>query len=313
MNIIKNEKTKVKITPRTDIIFRNIFGKKGNEAILEDLLEGIMGEKVKVKNLQSNVETPVENVEQKRTILDVKAELGDERIVDIEMQNKKYYYYDKRVLYYLGKIVTEQIKSGERYTDLKELIIINILNYTLPDVPEYITKCHITNESNYHMKEVTLYYIQLPRFLEERNLSDPNTKYEEERKLSDPNTKYEDIVKSKLDEWCVFLCDENKGVRDMAVKTNLSLEEAVKQYEELIAIPGVVETAFRREMAEADIKANEEFMRQAGISEGKAEGRVEGMILKQKEIAKKMLDQKINIQIIIQVTGLTKEELEELK
>ena len=198
MNIIKNEKTKVKITPRTDIIFRNIFGKKGNEAILEDLLEGIMGEKVKVKNLQSNVEAPVENVEQKRTILDVKAELEDERIVDIEMQNKKYYYYDKRVLYYLGKIVTEQIKSGERYTDIKEMIIINILNYTLPDVPEYITKCHITNESNYHMKEVTLYYIQLPRFLEER-------------KLSDPNTKYEDIVKSKLDEWCVFLCDENKG------------------------------------------------------------------------------------------------------
>ena len=87
----------------------------------------------------------------------------------------------------------------------------------------------------------------------------------------------------------------------MAVKTNLSLEEAVKQYEELIAIPGVVETAFRREMAEADIKANEEFMRQAGIAEGKA------------EIAKKMLDQKINIQIIIQVTGLTKEELEALK
>ena len=304
MNIIKNEKTKVKITPRTDIIFRNIFGKKGNEAILEDLLEGIMGEKVKVKNLQSNVETPVENVEQKRTILDVKAELEDERIVDIEMQNKKYYYYDKRVLYYLGKIVTEQIKSGERYTDIKEMIIINILNYTLPDVPEYITKCHITNESNYHMKEVTLYYIQLPRFLEER-------------KLSELNTKYEDIVKSKLDEWCVFLCDENKGVRDMAVKTNLSLEEAVKQYEELIAIPGVGETAFRREMAEADIKANEEFMRQAGISEGKvegrAEGRIEGMTLKQKEIAKKMLDQKINIQIIIQVTGLTKEELEELK
>ena len=49
MNIIKNEKTKVKITPRTDVIFRNIFGKKGNESILEDLLEGIMGEKVKVK------------------------------------------------------------------------------------------------------------------------------------------------------------------------------------------------------------------------------------------------------------------------
>ena len=95
----------------------------------------------------------------------------------------------------------------------------------------------------------------------------------------------------------------------MAVKTNLSLEEAVKQYEELIAIPGVVETAFRREMAEADIKANEEFMRQAGIAEGKAEGRAE----ERSEIAKKMLKQKVNKQLIIQVTGLTRKELEELK
>ena len=95
----------------------------------------------------------------------------------------------------------------------------------------------------------------------------------------------------------------------MAVKTNLSLEEAVKQYEELIAIPGVVETAFRREMAEADIKANEEFMRQAGIAEGKVEGRIE----ERSEIAQKMLKQKVNKQLIIQVTGLTRKELEELK
>ena len=58
-------------------------------------------------------------------------------------------------------------------------------------------------------------------------------------------------------------------------------------------------------MAEADIKANEEFMRQAGISEGRAEERA--------EIAKKMLKQKVNKQLIIQVTGLTRKELEELK
>ena len=300
----KNEKMDVEITPRTDIIFRNIFGKEGNEAILEDFLEGIMGEKVKVKKLQSNEELSVENIYQKRAIVDIKAELEDNRIIDIEMQNDEHYYYNKRVLYYLGKIITGQVKSGERYADIKEVIIINILNYKLPDVPEYITKCHITNENKYYVKEVTLYYIQLPRFLEER-------------KLSDPNSKYEDIIKSKLDEWCVFLCDEGREVRNMAVKTNLSLEEAVKQYEELSARPEVVEIAFRRQMAEADIKSNEEYMRQVGIEEGKtagrAEGRIEGMIYKQKEIAKKMLEQKVNIQIIIQITGLTKEELEELK
>ena len=122
----ENEKMDVEITPRTDIIFRNIFGKEGNEAILEDFLEGIMGEKVKVKKLQSNEELSVENVYQKRAILDVKAELEDNRIVDIEMQNKEYYYYNKRLLYYLGKIITGQVKRGKKYTDIKEMIIINI-------------------------------------------------------------------------------------------------------------------------------------------------------------------------------------------
>ena len=88
----------------------------------------------------------------------------------------------------------------------------------------------------------------------------------------------------------------------MAVKTNLSLEEAVKQYEELIAIPGVLETAFRREMAEADIKSNEEFMRQSGIAEG----------IKKTILATKMLIKKCDIQEIIKSTGLSKEEIKEL-
>ena len=108
----------------------------------------------------------------------------------------------------------------------------------------------------------------------------------------------------------------------MAVKTNLSLEEAVKQYEELIAIPGVVETAFRRELAKADIEANEEFMRQSGIAEGKAQGIITGMIkgrsegkaegIKKTILATKMLIKKCDIQEIVKSTGLSKEEIKEL-
>ena len=49
MNNTDSSDKKVEITPRTDLIFRNIFGKEGNESILEDFLESILGEKVKVK------------------------------------------------------------------------------------------------------------------------------------------------------------------------------------------------------------------------------------------------------------------------
>ena len=275
----------VEITPRTDLIFRNIFGKEGNESILEDLLESILGEKVKVKKIHKNEELDVENIREKRAIIDVKAELEDEKIIDIEMQNDKYSYYDKRVLYYLSKLITSQIKSGKEYTEIKEVVVINILNYKIPKVKEYTTKCYISNENNYYIKGATVYFIQLPRFEEERN-------------VEDLNSKYEDIIKSKLDEWCIFLSNKNKGVRDMAAKKNFNLEEAIRQYEELSSIPEVVETSFRRQMAEMDIKANEKYAKE----EGKAESK--------KEIAKNLLKQKVNMQIIINATGLTKEEIE---
>ena len=201
------------------------------------------------------------------------------------MQNDKYSYYDKRVLYYLSKLITSQIKLGEEYTEIKEVVVINILNYKIPKVEEYITKCYISNENNYYVKGATVYFIQLPRFEEERN-------------VEDLNNKYEDIIKSKLDEWCIFLSNKNKGVRDMVAKKNFNLEEAIRQYEELSSIPEVVETSFRRQMAEMDRKANEKYAKE----EGKAESK--------KEIVKNLLKQKVNMQIIINATGLTKEEIE---
>ena len=289
MNNTDSSDKKVEITPRTDLIFRNIFGKEGNESILEDFLESILGEKVKVKKIYKNEELDVENIREKRAIIDVKAELEDEKIIDIEMQNDKYSYYNKRVLYYLSKLITSQIKLGEEYTEIKEVVVINILNYKISKVEEYITKCYISNENNYFVKGATVYFIQLPRF-------------EEERKILDLNSKYEDIIKSKLDEWCIFLSNKNKGVRDMAAKKNFNLEEAIRQYEELSSIPEVVETSFRRQMAEMDRKANEKYAKEKGIEEG--------MTLKEREIAKNLLKQKVNMQIIMNATGLTKEEIE---
>ena len=315
-------KIKLKITPRTDIIFRNIFGKKGNESILEDFLEGVLGEKVIVENIYKNEEIDIENVYEKKSVIDIKAELKDGRIINIEMQNSKCSYFDKRTLYYLSKLITTQIQLGEDYPKIKDVIVINILNYKIPQIPEYITKCYIKNENDYFVKGATVYFIQLPRFIEKR-------------KVLDPNSKYEDIIKCKLDEWCIFLTDKNKGVRNMAAKKNFDLEKAIRQYEKLSSIPEVVETSFRRQLAEMDIRAEKQAARErgekagrkagmkagmkagrkagvkAGMKAGKAEGRIEGMLLKQKEIAKKLLEQKVSMKIIMQVTGLTKEEVEQ--
>ena len=49
-----------------------------------------------------------------------------------------------------------------------------------------------------------------------------------------------------------------------------------------------------------------------GLAEGRSEGRAEGEAKKQNEIAKKMKDEGAEIEFIVRVTGLSKEEVEAL-
>ena len=69
------------------------------------------------------------------------------------------------------------------------------------------------------------------------------------------------------------------------------------------------ELAFQRLM----YKMDQEAIEAAGYDKGKKAGRQEGMIEEKTEIAKKMLEQNIPIEVISDCTGLTKEEIERLK
>ena len=60
---------------------------------------------------------------------------------------------------------------------------------------------------------------------------------------------------------------------------------------------------------ELEVKA---YNYKKGKSDGLEQGRAEGISQNNKEIAKKMKDEKIDISIIIKITGLTKEEIEKL-
>ena len=52
---------------------------------------------------------------------------------------------------------------------------------------------------------------------------------------------------------------------------------------------------------------------QKGVDDGIEEGKTKGAREKQIEIAKSMLKENMDIEIIIKITGLTKEEIEKLQ
>ena len=60
------------------------------------------------------------------------------------------------------------------------------------------------------------------------------------------------------------------------------------------------------------IRRGREEGKAEGLAEGKAEGLEEGRAKEKAEIAKKMLEENIEIETIIKLTGLTKEKIENL-
>ena len=68
-----------------------------------------------------------------------------------------------------------------------------------------------------------------------------------------------------------------------------------------------------REKWEMDRNSEIGQAKKEGIEEGEAKGKAEGILERNIEIAKNMLNKKFKEEDIIDVTGLTKEEIEKLK
>lgn len=74
---------------------------------------------------------------QKQGILDVLLELNDDSKVNIELQVKVLRYWDRRCLFYLAKMFTEDLLFGEKYLKLKKCINISILDFNLDEGERY--------------------------------------------------------------------------------------------------------------------------------------------------------------------------------
>lgn len=104
-----------------------------------------------------------------------------------------------------------------------------------------------------------------------------------------------------MNSWLKFI--ENPEVVNM--DENVAIKKAQKELEKISSDEHERYLAELREKYIMDQKATED----AGYYKGIKEGIKEGMI----SVAKKLLQQKISIEVISKATGLTKEEIEKLE
>lgn len=292
-------KNKNILSPKLDIVFQILFGEVGSENITKDFLNSMLDEEIKEISLNENIILRRENINDKMGIVDVLAKINNNEYCDIEMQMTDKTNLIERLLYYWSKQYIKNIKKGNKYEELKRTIIILITNFEVKGLEtlDFHSKWKIIEEKQRKLiltQHLEIHIIEIPK------------KYKE----------IENDKENKLKEWLSFL--ENPESEEVLyyMKNNENIKFAKEKLNTLSEDERVRRLAELREKAIMDEKEAKYTGytegRREGIKEGKEEGRKQGKEATKKEIAKKMKEEKIDIEIIVRVTGLTKEDIDKL-
>ena len=126
---------------------------------------------------------------QKQGILDVVIELNNDSKVNIELQIEMLSYWDRRSLFYLSKLFTEGLLSGQKYSKLKRCICISILGFNLNEHPDYHRIYRLRDETGDEFSGMLeIHVVELNKTLSGTNRMDDwirlfNAKTEEELEM----------------------------------------------------------------------------------------------------------------------------------
>lgn len=304
---MKNVKT---LSPKLDVVFQALFGEVGNESITKGFLETILERKIDSIDLSKNPILRREFKDEKLGVLDIIAKLDKNEICNIELQIVDKKNIIERILYYWSRLYSRQIKSGEDYKILQKAIVILITDFKIENLEEldYHSRWKIMEDKQGKKiiltQKLEIDIIELPKIIGKEKEQD------------------------NLLDWLYFLENPKSERVTEKMKENENLKEAVKKLDNLSEDERMQRIADLRQKAIMDEKAIYEKGLEIGIEKGMKEGMKEGIqrgiekgiekgimegSQKEKiEIAKKMLELKIDKETIAEATGLTEQEIEKI-
>ena len=250
------ETTRLPITD--DYIFKRVFAYKGNESVLKDFLEALL--KIEIRGIKiTNPEIIPYEKGEKRGLLDIKAEINDGTMLDVEMQMKNERNTEERVTEYMGKMISEQLQVGEDYQNLKKSIVIFITNYNFLKRNSY----HSVGKMKFD-KTIEDEYVNMG-YDEEDELA---SKYIEVHYIELPKFKKKELSKfTKLDQWMCIFTQNKEGIM-LAEKENKEIKRAINTLDFLSKDPKERETHNSIVMAEYNRLVSEHNFFNDGLEKG---------------------------------------------
>lgn len=286
---------------RFDWAMKRLLRQKANFGILEGFLTTLLGMKIKIKSMLES-ESNQDDEDGKYNRVDMLAENDKGELFLIEVQNNTEYAYFQRMLFGTSKLVTEYIKKGEGYENIRKIYSVNIVYFSLGKGTDivYHGKTEFRGIHNGDLLELSPF--QRQRF----NVDAVSDLYPEYYilKVNDFNR----VAKNSLEEWVYYL---NTG--DVPQGAKAPGMEEVKEQLTIDRMNKSERSAYYKHLDNIVILRDNIYTeREEGRLEGRAEGREEGRIAERKENARKMKLLGLPAETISKVTGLSVADIDSL-
>lgn len=282
------------INPYTDFGFKMLFGTEMNKELLISFINSLLSGKEVIRDLTYlNTEHLGTSEADRRAVFDVYCENERGEKILIEMQRGEQQFFKDRSLYYATFPIREQGEKGEWDYRLKAVYVIGILNFKFDSEDDNyfhheVQLMDVCTKQVFYDK-LTFIYLEMPKF-----------------------NKSEDELVTMFDKWLFVLRNLSRLMaRPAALQDRIFTrlfeaaeiakftKEQYEAYEESLKV--------YRDWQNTIVTAEQKGMAK-GMAEGIAKGRMEQNIANARSMKLAGLD----YEIISQVTGLSKEEIDKL-
>ena len=281
--------------PTVDFCFKELMQ---NSKVRQGFIAALLGkdpEEIRETTILPT-STRQEYEDDKLGILDVAVSLQDGTKLDLEMQVLNFAYWTNRILFYLSKMYTGQLKKGDPYDNLKKCIHVSVLDFI--HFPEdkrcyhKISFCDVKTGIPY-TDLMELHILEL-------------------RKLPEKARNEEGVIR-----WMRFFNGKKKEDFEEMAKTDQYMAEAFSELEKLSADERKRLEYEAREKAVRDYNSlmGGELRRglERGIEEGKKQGLEQGIEQGRRALVIHMLENGMSPEDIMRVAGVSEEEINAAK
>ncbi|MDR3020582.1 MAG: Rpn family recombination-promoting nuclease/putative transposase [Treponema sp.] len=290
------------VSPLYDFAFAEIFGNQQNISNTVSFLKTLLDIPEDDYDRLTVVSPILRRLfhRHKMGVVDLKLTTKSGRIIHIELQVDKKQNMRNRILYYICRLVSDQLNWGDDYKKLHQVISIVICDHNMMEEERhYINQYELKNERNNSFTNmIKLVILELPKLSE---------------------TEDSDVWR-----WLRFLKCKNIKEFEMLGKKYPDLEKPIFCAKKLSLYERWRDIRFHKNLWKVDERMREEYLREEaqreghaeGKAEGHAEGKAEGLEIgseeRNKVIARNLIAEGSSSEFIHKITGLSFDEISKL-